>query len=160
MKKYVLFLAFSICLINPAIAGVIDMYNGVKIGKNLPENNLQYLSPTPNTVNRLVLIDFWATWCEPCRKSTLELNALHKKYAQKGLVIIGVSQESAEEVQPFLAKFPMQYPHAVEDSMSLHKSLCIKALPYAIIVDKSNKIIWRGQPSKINEALIVSLLSK
>src|SRR6266481_6414230 len=52
----------------------------------------KWLSKEPDRKGKFVLIDFWATWCGPCRKAIPELNALHKKFADK-LVVIGVSDE-------------------------------------------------------------------
>src|ERR1043166_3397044 len=52
----------------------------------------------PDTKGKFVLIDFWATWCGPCRKAIPELNAIHKKFGDK-LVVIGISDESEEVVK-------------------------------------------------------------
>lgn len=135
------------------------MFNGVKIGTPLPSNDLVFLDAKPSTANTVQLIDFWSTTCEPCKTSIPKLNALHQKYAPKGLVMIGVSEESRETVIPFLEKVPMQYASAVEGTASLHKALRIRALPYAIFVNRSGTIVWRGQPSEITGELIESLLA-
>ena len=85
---------------------------------------------------------------------------MHAKFAADRFEIVGVTQESEELVRPFLEKMPILYPHAIEGSKSLHVSLGIKALPYAIFVNQGGKIIWRGQPSEITDALVVSLLAQ
>jgi len=159
MKRIVLCLLIVLIGSSPSNAGPLDLYNGVKLGKQLPENDLQYLTDPPVLKNNtLILIDFWATWCAPCRESIPEFNDLYKKYSGKGLVVIGVTEEPKEEIATFLEKYPMNYPHAVEGGKSLHKALRIRALPYAIFVNSSGKIIWRGQPSDISEKLVQSLL--
>lgn len=134
------------------------MFNGVKIGASLPKADLVYLGPTPPTFGKIQLIDFWSSTCEPCRTSIPKLNAFHQKYSQRGLVVVGVSEESKEVAAPFLEKFPMQYAVAVEGKLSLHKALRIRALPYAIFVSETGTIVWRGQPSQITEELIEALL--
>ncbi|NDI84366.1 redoxin family protein [Undibacterium sp. B2R-29] len=143
----------------PSQAGIVDMFNGVTVGDPLPKNNIVFLSAPPPTTNNVQLIDFWATTCAPCRTSIPKLNALHHKYSPKGLVVIGVSEEPREAVVPFLEKVPMHYSSAVEGTASLHKALRIRALPYAIFVNRSGTIVWRGQPSEITGELIESLLT-
>ncbi|MBI3524878.1 MAG: TlpA family protein disulfide reductase [Betaproteobacteria bacterium] len=160
MKKLLISFAFAIVIAFPVYAGFADFFNGVEIGAPLPENDLQFLGATAATADHIVLIDFWATWCEPCRESIPRLNMWHEKFGAKGLVIIGVSQESKKVVDPFLGKLPMHYATAIEGSKSLHKALGIKALPYAIFVNRAGKIVWRGQPSEITDELILSLLAK
>src|SRR5213076_2255077 len=58
----------------------------------------KWLSKEPDRKGKFVLIDFWATWCGPCRKAIPELNAFQKKFGDK-LVVIGVSDEAAEDVK-------------------------------------------------------------
>lgn len=159
MVKATAFSLVALMIAFSAQAGVVDMFNGVKIGTPLPSNDLVFLDAKPSTANTVQLIDFWSTTCEPCKTSIPKLNALHQKYAPKGLVMIGVSEESRETVIPFLEKVPMQYASAVEGTASLHKALRIRALPYAIFVNRSGTIVWRGQPSEITGELIESLLA-
>lgn len=160
MKKVLAFALLVFTLCTPARAGLVDLLNGAKLGRPLPPSDLQYLSAVPNLQDKLTLIDFWATWCAPCREAIPQLNAFQEKYSDRGLVVVGVSEETREEVAPFLLQYPMKYPHAIEGSKSLHKALKIKVLPYAIFVDRSGKIFWRGQPSDISDDLIVALLGK
>lgn len=158
MKKFLIAIALAFAAALPAHAGFVDFMNGVKVGKPLPENNLQYLGDTADMTGKVVLIDFWATWCVPCRTSIPLLNAWHEKFSNKGLLVVGLSQETKEVVEPFLKKVPMQYPVAVEGTKSIHKTLTVKALPYAIFVGRKGKIVWRGQPENITDALIESML--
>ncbi|MFZ6845376.1 TlpA family protein disulfide reductase [Undibacterium sp. RuTC16W] len=160
MKTLLVIIALFFGTCNLAEAGFVDMFNGVKVGSQLPENDLKYLTKAPNKNARLILIDFWATWCVPCRESIPKLNALYTKFASEGVEVIGVTKESEEVVRPFLEKTPILYPHAIEGARSLHETLGIKALPYAIFVNQNGKILWRGQPSEIKESLVLSLLTK
>ncbi len=158
MKKLILSLALAgsaVC----ASAGLVDWYNGVKLDARLPAHDLQFIGAAPTLEGKLVLMDFWATWCAPCRESFPKLNAWHASYAAKGLVIVGVSPETAEVVTPFLTRVPLQYAVAVEGKKSIQKAFGIKGLPYAFFVNKAGKIVWRGQPADITDQLIESLLA-
>jgi thiol-disulfide isomerase/thioredoxin len=160
MHKYLSAFALAALFTVSADAGIVDFLNGVKLGKPLPENDLQYLGVPPVTTDKLLLIDFWATHCAPCVASIPEINALHDKFAPKGLVIVGVSGETEAKVKPFLVKHPMRYASAPEGAKSIQKALQIKALPYSIFVDGKGKIVWRGQPSEITDDVVESLLKK
>ena len=148
------------CAHAPAQAGVADLINGVKVGAQLPMLDLHYVGAAPLLENRLLLVDFWATWCEPCRTSIPALNALQAKFAEKGLTVIGVTQESEKFVQPFLQMVPMHYASAADGNPSLYRALHIKALPYAMFVSPNGKIVWRGQPDEIDDDLVERLLRK
>jgi thiol-disulfide isomerase/thioredoxin len=141
-----------------ASAGVMDWYNGVKVGARLPAYDTQYLGAPPAEGAKLLLIDFWATWCAPCREEFPHLNALSAALSSQGLAVVGLTQEPVETAREFLRKVDIQYPVAAAGARPLQKQLGIKALPYAIVVDRSQTIVWRGQASTLSAAQVAGRL--
>lgn len=105
---------------------------------------------------KVVLIDFWATWCKPCRKSMPELQALHDKYAGQGFSVIGVSIDEGdpEKVKKFVASKKITYPIAIDsDKEPAWDRYRVKAIPAAFLVDQEGRIVaqWTGVPADVKE---------
>lgn len=145
-------------LVTSARAGFVDLVNGVSVGKELPAHELRFLGTAPATKGKVVLIDFWATWCAPCLKAMPELAKIHADYQSRGLVVVSVTKEAANVVEEFLKRQPLTQAVALDVGGKLNSALRIKAIPYAIMVDRRNKIIWRGQPSELTPKVLDALL--
>ena len=124
------------------------------LGQALPSLNVQYLKARPDLAGKVTLLEFWATWCPPCRKSIPHLNALHAKFKDKGLVIIGVTDEDKATVEPFLAQNPMHYTPALDAGNRLGRSFGVTGIPHAVLYNRGGVAIWEGHPMEIDEALI------
>src|SRR5438132_6811939 len=78
-----------------------------KAGDPLPTLALNYLGKQPELSGKPVLVEFWATWCPPCRKSIPHLNQIYAKYKSQGLVIVGITDEDETTVKKFQQQVPM-----------------------------------------------------
>ena len=101
---------------------------------------------------KVVIIDFWATWCSPCRKGIPDLIELKKKYGAKGFEIIGVSvdTDTKNEVVPFMKEYKINYP-VVYGNMNVYQQYGgIRAIPTSFVIDKQGKIVasYEGLMSK------------
>lgn len=105
----------------------------------------QWLTAVPDTKGKFVLIDFWATWCGPCRKVIPEMNEWHKKYNDK-LVIIGVSDEKAEIVKK-AKEIKIDYFSAIDTKARLKKQLEVQGIPHCILLDPDGIVRWEGFPT-------------
>ena len=92
---------------------------------------------------KAVIIDFWATWCPPCRKGIPDLISLKKKYGSKGLEVIGVSvdQDTKSDVVPFIKNQGINYPVVYADNTVGMKYGGIEAIPTTFIINKQGKIV-------------------
>ena len=84
-----------------------------------------------------VLINFWATWCTPCREEMPAMERLHRRYKEQGFVMLAVSVDSDPAlVTPFLETHKLTFPVAVDPKMELANAYRVRALPSSFIVDR------------------------
>lgn len=84
-----------------------------------------------------VMINFWATWCAPCREEMPAMERLHRRYKEQGFVMLAVSVDSdAALVTPFLDTYRLTFPVAVDSKMELANTYRVRALPSSFIVDR------------------------
>lgn len=101
---------------------------------------------------KILVVEFWATWCGPCRTSIPHLTEIQKTFKDKGVVVIGVSDEESRVVKPFVEKMgdKMEYVVAVDDdgatSEGYMKAYGQNGIPHAFIVDQESRIVWHGHP--------------
>lgn len=115
--------------------------------------------------DKVVLVDFWATWCAPCVKVMPDMQKLHDKYADRGFAVVGVSidEEGAEKVKPFLAKKRFTYPILVDTDKNtpLWKAFGVHAIPAVFLINRDGQIVqqWTGKVDKKEvEKAITALL--
>jgi peroxiredoxin/YHS domain-containing protein len=105
---------------------------------------------------RVTLLDFWATWCAPCRKSMPELQALHEKYAARGLSVVGISidEGGVAKVRKYVESKKFTYPIAVDSNTApAWDAFRVKAVPAAFLLDRDGKVVaqWTGAPANASE---------
>jgi len=122
--------------------------------------------------DKAYIVEFWATWCGPCRTTIPHLNELHNKFKDKGLVVIGqdVWEQDEAEVPKFVKQMgnKMTYRVALDDKSGNTKGKMAanwmeaagqNGIPSAFIVDKGGKIAWIGHPMTLKEKTIEEILA-
>lgn len=91
---------------------------------------------------KVVLLDFWATWCGPCLEELPDLKALHEKYKDKGFTIVGLSmdEESAKAIKPFVKENEIPYPILISGGAP-PEGYSVFGLPTAYLIDSKGKIV-------------------
>ena len=129
------------------------------IGQTPPKLVVEkWLTPAPGTQGKFVLIDFWATWCGPCRQSIPHLNELQAKFKDQ-LIVIGLSDESETDVRKM--KSPkIEYSVAIDTAATTSNAMQVRGIPHAIILDPSGVVRFEGHPAYLNENNLAGLLAK
>jgi peroxiredoxin len=121
----------------------------VSESEKLPDFTLTTLSG--NTINlrqlegqKVVVVNFWATWCGPCRHEIPDFNGVYSRYRDRGVEILGVSVDQYPEsvLPPFLEKIPITYPVLLGSPEMMYR-YDIRALPTTFVIDRSGRIANR-----------------
>jgi thiol-disulfide isomerase/thioredoxin len=93
---------------------------------------------------RVVVLDFWASWCTPCRRSLPWLDAMQAKYAAEGLVVIGVNVDrDRADAERFLQKTPVAFRIVYDAAGALPEKYAVTAMPSSLVFDRSGKLALR-----------------
>lgn len=96
---------------------------------------------------KVVLLEFWATWCPPCRESIPAMNEIYKRYSDKGLVLLGISvdkgQNIVEDLRTFVREYSIQYSVAV-DSKNVSNLYGVYSIPTTVLIDRGGKIVLKN----------------
>jgi thiol-disulfide isomerase/thioredoxin len=115
---------------------------------------------------KVVLLDFWASWCVPCRRSFPWMNGMQKKYGRDGLVIIGVNMDSEPaEAAAFLQDFPAQFKVINDPDGDLAREHDVIAMPSSYVFDRDGELVTRHLGFKVKrqdeyEVILVDTLGK
>jgi thiol-disulfide isomerase/thioredoxin len=89
---------------------------------------------------RVVILDFWATWCAPCRLLIPRLSALRDRFGAQGLSVVGITTEEAEKAAVYAERIQMRYGVVIDKDGETSRAYGVTALPTMLIVDKSGVI--------------------
>jgi cytochrome c biogenesis protein CcmG/thiol:disulfide interchange protein DsbE len=118
----------------------------------------KWLTPKPDITGKFVLIDYWATWCGPCRRSIPQLNAFFEKY-HNHLVVIGITDETEDAVLKMTDPH-IEYAVAIDPQARMMKALAITGIPHCILIDPRGIVRYEGMPGYLDEQKLEHLILK
>ena len=113
---------------------------------------------------KVVVLDFWASWCVPCRRSFPWLNAMHAKYSDQGLVVVGVNLDKERaDAERFLEEYPVDFAIMYDENQELARQFEVVAMPSSYVIGRDGQVVARHMGFKVRqqdeyEAIIVEAL--
>jgi peroxiredoxin len=90
---------------------------------------------------KIVLVNFWATWCPPCRKEMPDLQSLFDQYKGKGLIVLSISDEPQSKVQPFVESQGITYPVLLDPGRKVNELYQVEGIPKSFVYDRDGKLV-------------------
>jgi peroxiredoxin len=90
---------------------------------------------------KVVLVNFWATWCPPCRKEMPDLQALYDKYKDRGFLVLSISDEEAAKVAPFISDQRISYPVLLDPGRKVNEMFIVEGIPKSFVYDREGKMV-------------------
>ena len=141
--------------------------DALKIGDAVPSMPRPDLDDKPHSLDewrgKVVLVNFWASWCGPCREEMPLLDRTQQRLAGKGLQIVGVASDSAAATRAFLGKTPVRYPILIDDpdkgeDLSALFGNDRDVLPYSVLIGRDGRIVAR-RAGNFSESMLDTWLS-
>jgi cytochrome c biogenesis protein CcmG/thiol:disulfide interchange protein DsbE len=108
---------------------------------------------------KVVLLEFWATWCPPCRATVPELTAIQEKYSGSGLVVLGVSLDEGEDLpaklSSFTEEYKINYPLLIGNEET-ERAYDVRSIPMTFLIDRQGKVVASYMGYIDNLAAVVS----
>jgi peroxiredoxin len=108
---------------------------------------------------KVVLVNFWATWCPPCRKEMPDLDALYQKFKDQGMVVLAISDEDATKVTPFLTERPVSYPILLDPGRKVNGAFHVDGIPKSFVYDREGKLVAQSIDMRTQKQFL-DMLSK
>ncbi len=138
-----------------------------RVGDRAPEISLKKLLQAPADAaanlealrGRVIILEFWATWCGPCASSMNHLNRLAERFRGRPVSIIAISSEEETDLLKYLRRRPAQMWIGVDDDETTFKRYQPRVIPHTVLIDPKGKIAAITYPEKVTEQIVEDLLA-
>jgi peroxiredoxin len=109
---------------------------------------------------KVVLVNFWATWCAPCRKEMPDLQALYDKYKGRGFIVLSISDEEAGKVKPFVAENKISYPILLDPGRKVNGLFIIDGIPQNFVYNRECKLVAQSTSHMRSRGQFMKMLAQ
>jgi peroxiredoxin len=106
---------------------------------------------------KVVLVNFWATWCPPCRKEMPDMEMLYERFKPQGLVILAISDEEIAKVQPFIAERKYTYPILLDPGRQVNKEFVVEGIPKSFLYNRDGKLVAKAMDRRTEGQFLAML---
>ena len=160
MKK-LLFVIFTFLYSCTLLFAQVNLKVGDKANLKLDmllQAPLEKINSVEELKGKVIMLEFWATWCVPCIKAFPHINELKSKFKDSDFEIIAITYETEEEVQKLLKKYALDTWIGINKDKSLFSEYAVSGIPQTFLIDKSGIIVKRLRPWEVTEDKIKELL--
>jgi thiol-disulfide isomerase/thioredoxin len=123
----------------------------------------QWLTPQVDVRNRVLVLDFWATWCPPCRATIPHMNDLARRFGNDA-AFIGISAEKSSAFQSGLKKYRLTldsfaYALALDPYGAMARPIGIQGIPHCVVIGSDGVIRWQGHPGDLKEGIVAAIIA-
>jgi thiol-disulfide isomerase/thioredoxin len=135
-----------------AIAGLTGLFavsplSATEVGQTAPVFTLPTAKGDPVALDKLrgkvVYVDFWASWCGPCRRSFPWMNDMQQKYGSKGFVVVGINvDKKRSDADKFLAQVPANFTIGFDEAGATPSAYAVKGMPSSYLIDAKGNVVY------------------
>lgn len=153
MKKALTLFGMAVAMLFQTALSVADPYEALKVTRLVepipaPAFTVPSLNGTPASLSdykgKVILLNFWATWCFPCRQEMPHMETLWKRYKDKGFVVIGVSNDDkskTKRVETFVKKVNLSFPILFDTESTVSDLYDVSGIPVSYLIDRDGNVI-------------------
>jgi thiol-disulfide isomerase/thioredoxin len=146
----------------PPVAGSVSSAKDIR-GQKAPDFSVaEWITKKPKLEGKVVVIDFWATWCGPCVQAIPHMNELATKFGDK-VCCIGISDESQKDFEEGLKKRKLkadsfEYNLALDPTRKMSTPIAIRGIPHCIVMSKDWTVRWQGHPASLSPEILEQIV--
>ena len=169
-KRIIIYAIVALCLLGIYVAGrrASSKPKASASGNSAPDFTLTDIDGKKLSLSdykgKVVLLDFWATWCTPCGEEIPHFVEMQQKYGSQGFQVVGISMDDdAKPVRDFYQKYKMNYPVAVGDDKLAQNFGGVMGLPVNIVIDREGRIVTKylgATDTSVFDKAVEDLLAK
>lgn len=106
---------------------------------------------------KVVIVNFWATWCPPCRKEMPDLQQIYQRFSERGLVVLAISDEPADTVKPFIAKQGYTFPVLLDPDGKVKSAFKVEGIPKTFVFGRDGKLAAQAIDMRTREQFLALL---